>query len=76
MSFRKIGNNNIIDYHKSASYFIRIQHKNKITPYLGRSLNGVVQKTFVAGREVFNRQKGFVGDPSGEIIANLHKSKL
>lgn len=53
----------------------RIQHKNKITPYLGRTLNGVVQKTYVAGREAFNRQSGFQGEPFGDIIVNLAENK-
>ena len=48
----------------------RIQHKNKVTPYLNRTLQGLVQRTFVAGREVFNRETGFCSPPSGEIIVN------
>ena len=36
----------------------RIQHKNKVTPYLDMTLPGVVQRTFLAGREIYSRQKG------------------
>ena len=71
-----IGNNNntrkyfhrrtfvIIDIH------FRIQHKNKITPYLDRTLRGVVQKTVLAGTEIYSRSTGFIGEPSGELIVN------
>ena len=48
----------------------RIQHKNKVTPYLDRTLLGLVQRTYVAGREVYSRENGFSGQPSGEIIVN------
>ena len=33
----------------------RIQHKNKITPYLEKTLPGVVQATVVGGRTVYSR---------------------
>ena len=47
-----------------------IQHKNKITPYLGRTLQGVVLKTVLAGRVIYTREDGFVGEPSGALLVN------
>jgi allantoinase len=34
-----------------------IQHKNKVTPYQGRTLKGVVEKTYVRGRTVYEQGK-------------------
>jgi len=48
----------------------RIQHKNKITPYLDLKLRGVVQRTIIAGQDVYSRQKGFIGKPTGELLVN------
>jgi len=48
----------------------RIQHKNKITPYLDLTLRGVVQRTIIAGQDVYSRQNGFIGQPSGELLVN------
>jgi len=45
-----------------------IQHKNKITPYLGRTLQGVVMQTVVGGKVVYTRQQGFIGVPSGKLL--------
>jgi len=30
-----------------------VQHRHKLTPYVGRRLNGVVERTFVGGIVVF-----------------------
>ncbi len=30
-----------------------IQHKNKITPYINKTLSGVIEQTYLAGRKVF-----------------------
>ena len=48
----------------------RIQHKNKITPYLDLRLRGEVQSTLVAGAEVYTRAGGFTGQPRGRLIVN------
>lgn len=47
-----------------------IQHKHKVTPYEGRQLKGVVRKTFVRGRLVFEDGK-LTATAVGEQI--LHK---
>jgi len=45
-----------------------IQHKNKLTPYLGRELRGVVYSTVVGGNEVYSRTEGFKGRPRGQLL--------
>jgi len=45
-----------------------IQHKNKLTPYLGRKLRGVVYSTVVRGSEVYSRAEGFKGRPGGQLL--------
>ncbi len=32
-----------------------LHHRHKITPYEGEVLNGVVQKTFLRGRKIYDR---------------------
>ena len=45
-----------------------IQHKNKITPYLNRTLQGVVLKTILAGKVIYTKEDGFVGKPCGALL--------
>lgn len=45
----------------------RLEHKNKLTPYRGQELSGVVHATYVRGQRVFERATGHSG-PSGEIV--------
>jgi len=52
-----------------------IQHKNKLTPYLGRKLRGVVHSTVVGGKEVYSKKEGFKGAPSGQLLLP-ERSKL
>jgi allantoinase len=44
-----------------------IHHKHKITPYLNRQLNGVVEQTFIAGKKVYN-DGTFIELNKGQII--------
>lgn len=47
-----------------------LHHKHKITPYLGETLFGVVEQTYLAGVKVFD--KGiFTHSPAGKIITRL-----
>jgi allantoinase len=46
-----------------------IHHKNKLTPYEGESLYGVVNATFLRGQKVYKNGE-FLGDPKGKIILN------
>jgi allantoinase len=44
-----------------------IHHRHELTPYLGRTLFGVVEATFLRGEKIFERGR-FVGRPRGEFL--------
>ncbi|HEX9688895.1 MAG TPA: allantoinase AllB [Thermoanaerobaculia bacterium] len=44
-----------------------IHHRHKLSPYLGRTLLGVVEATFLAGEKIFERGR-FLGPPGGRIL--------
>lgn len=44
-----------------------IEHKHKVTPYEGRQLQGVVKRTYLQGRPIFDDGK-VVEEPSGKIL--------
>ena len=46
----------------------KIHHRHKLTPYLGRTLHGVVRKTWLRGRAVFS-QGSFEGAPQGALLS-------
>ena len=45
-----------------------IHHRHELTPYLGRTLSGVVHATFLGGEKIF--ENGSFAGPSGEILLN------
>ena len=45
-----------------------IQHRHKISPYIGKKLYGVVQQTIVNGEVVFEKNKDFENKTFGKII--------
>ena len=48
----------IVIWNPDAGFIVnpaKLQHRNKVTPYAGRKLFGVVEQTFVAGKQVFAR---------------------
>lgn len=48
----------IVVWNPDASFVVdpaKLEHRNKITPYAGRRLYGVVEQTFVGGQQVFAR---------------------
>jgi allantoinase len=45
----------------------KLEHKNKITPYAGETLQGVVQATYLRGRKIYDRGR-FYGSPEGAIL--------
>jgi allantoinase len=53
---------------------MRLQHRNKLTPYAGRALRGVVGRTLLAGEIVFDadaqaeRKPAFPGSPRGKVL--------
>jgi allantoinase len=44
-----------------------LQHRHKTTPYEGESLNGVVQKTFLRGRKIYDTDH-FTTTPLGHML--------
>jgi allantoinase len=48
-----------------------IHHRHKLTPYLGRTLHGVVRKTWLGGRPVF-ANGAFEGAPRGALVSAFH----
>jgi allantoinase len=44
-----------------------VQHRHKVTPYLGRTLAGVVKTTYLRGQKVWDDGRA-IGDPVGEWI--------
>ncbi|KAG7307226.1 hypothetical protein JYU34_007383 [Plutella xylostella] len=47
----------------------KIRHKNKLTPYLGKELRGVVKKTYLRGRLIYS-EGDIIGDPKGNMLLN------
>jgi allantoinase len=45
----------------------RLHHRHKITPYAGRELAGVVETTFLRGREIFSHGE-FRSLPHGQVL--------
>ncbi len=44
-----------------------LHHRHKLTPYLGRVLDGVVEKTFLRGRKIYDGGE-FVDGPQGLLL--------
>ncbi len=44
-----------------------IEHRHKLTPYLGRTLRGVVEATYLRGRKIYERGN-FTSSPSGVLL--------
>lgn len=44
-----------------------INHKHKLTPYHGQTLNGVVETVFVRGEKVYSHGE-IAEDPTGELL--------
>ncbi len=45
--------------------------RQKYTPFEGLTLTGRVQRTYVRGNLVFDRSRGIVGHPAGQIVAHI-----
>jgi allantoinase len=46
--------------------------RQKYTPFEGAEFRGMVLRTFVRGKEVFERGRGIVGEPSGRLVLPYH----
>jgi allantoinase len=44
-----------------------LHHRHKLSPYLGRTLAGVVESTYLAGEKIFERGR-FLGPPRGKFL--------
>ncbi|MDQ5873645.1 MAG: amidohydrolase family protein, partial [Acidobacteriota bacterium] len=52
-----------------ASFRVRpeeLHHRHKLTPYAGRTLDGVVEATYLAGEKIFERGR-LLGSPRGKV---------
>jgi allantoinase len=45
----------------------QLHHRHKTTPYAGRELTGVVEATFLRGRQIFDRGE-FQSLPHGQVL--------
>lgn len=55
----------------NASYRVTregLYYKNKFSAYEGRQINCRITKTFVRGNEVYDADRGIIGEPIGELI--------
>ncbi len=60
----------LVCWNPDKKYIIKkeaIHHKNKLTPYEGESLYGVVNATFLRGQKVYENGQ-FLGNPKGKIV--------
>ena len=48
----------------------QLLHRHKLTPYLGRTLPGVVMATYLRGRKIYDGAR-ILGEPAGELL--LHR---
>jgi len=57
-------------WNPEASFEVRpeeLHHRHGLTPYAGRTLDGVVEATYLAGEKIFERGR-FHGPPRGRIL--------
>lgn len=45
-----------------------IEFKNKVTPYMGRTLHGVIKETFVRGQKIWSQGKFTSETPLGKLL--------
>jgi allantoinase len=46
-----------------------LHHRHKLTPYEGKTLHGVVEKTFLRGRKIYDEGE-FIGEPRGRLLTS------
>jgi allantoinase len=60
----------LVVWDPDAAFEVRaesIHHRHPLTPYLGRTLHGVVHATFLAGEKIFDKGR-FTATPRGRLI--------
>ena len=50
-----------------------LQHRHKLTPYQGRVLDGVVEKTFLRGRKIYD-SGAFIGERRGLLLTDTRNA--
>ncbi len=69
----KIGHDaDLVIWNPSAEFKVEasaLHHRHKLTPYQGLTLSGVVEKTFLRGRKIYDSGE-FVGGPSGRLLTS------
>jgi allantoinase len=61
----------LVAFDPDAGFDVRVEalhHRHPVTPYLGRRLDGVVRKTWLRGRAVYD-QSSFAARPSGALLS-------
>lgn len=50
--------------------------RNKVSPYEGRTMTGLVRETYLRGHKIFTREAGFVdkSGPSGKLLLEPRKA--
>lgn len=69
-SFAPGADADLVVWDPEGSFEVRaesIHHRHPLTPYLGRTLSGAVEATFLRGEKIFERG-GFVGPPRGRVL--------
>ena len=65
----------VVVWNPEASFMVessRIEHRHKTTPYEGKKLYGKIEKTYLAGKKVFDGGK-FSERPHGKIVTRNEK---
>ena len=52
-----------------------LEHRHKLTPYQGRTLEGVVEKTFLRGRKIYD-QGEVLGAPGGLLLSGGARDQI
>ncbi len=61
----------LVAFDPNAAFEVRgegLHHRHKLTPYAGRSLDGVVRRTWLRGRPIFEAGS-FPGAPAGALLS-------
>ena len=61
----------LVAFAPDASFVVepaKLEHRHKLTPYAGRSLTGVVRRTWLRGREIFGSGRFAAAKPAGELL--------
>jgi allantoinase len=64
------GNADLVIWNPEKQFTVNaeaLHHRHKLTPYQGQVLNGVVQKTFLRGRKIYDDGE-FIDEPCGILL--------